>query len=527
MKILHLEDNPRDAELVRDLVEAEAPGFTITEVSTRDAYLRALAEGNHDLILSDFNLPGFTGLEALQLARKWSVEIPFIFMSGTIGEERAIEALHHGAADYVIKDRPKRLVPAMQRALQQAKLARERKAVEEQMLRVQRLENIGMLAAGIAHDFNNVLAPVLMGVPLLRMRHKAANDQKILASIENSAARGAALVKQILGFAQGVSGEPQLVQEKHIIRELLGVMEQTFPKSIRLEHQIAAGLWPLKANPTQLHQVLLNLCVNARDAMPKGGALTVRAANLRLDESGAAVIPGARPGSFLQIEVTDTGTGIPAEIREKIWEPFYTTKGADRGTGLGLSTVRGIVNSHGGVIALESDLDRGTTFRILLPALPGSDGVGGNEGTAEIPRGQGELIVVVDDDAAVREIAGAALTEHGYKVLAAADGTEALALLAPRNLEVRLVVTDLDMPNLDGVALARVVRALNPSIRILVVSGSLEEGVFRRPPPETGRFLGKPFTADALLRSVHESLNDGPAGSIGPASAPTGGQPNA
>lgn len=510
MNILHLEDNARDAVLLHSIFDEEWPGCQIETVAQREDFLARLAK-RPDLILSDFNMPGFNGLEALHLARERSPDIPFIFLSGTIGEDRAIEALQSGAADYVIKDRPKRLVPAMKRALREAQLARERKAAEEQMLRVQRLENIGMLAAGIAHDFNNVLAPVMMGVPLLRMRHKGESDQKILASIESSAARGAGLVKQILGFAHGVTGEPQLIQVKHLIKELLGVVEQTFPKSIRLEEAIVAGLWPLKANPTQLHQVLLNLCVNARDAMPEGGVLTVRAANRRVDYAGSPAIPGAKPGPYLQIEVADTGTGIPPQILERIWEPFFTTKEAGRGTGLGLSTVRGIVNDHGGVIKVSTGPNRGTTFRILLPALPGAEDLEPNGEAVTVPRGHGELIVVVDDDASVRDVASAALTGHGYKVLAAKDGTEALALLAPRNLEVRALVTDLDMPNLDGTTLVKIVRTLNPAIRILAVSGSAEAGQMRRPPPEAGRFLAKPFTADALLQAVHELLHAVPA----------------
>jgi signal transduction histidine kinase len=507
MNILHLEDNARDAELLHAQFTEEWPDCQIETVAQREDFLAQL-EKRPDLILSDFNMPGFNGLEALHLARERNPETPFIFLSGTIGEDRAIEALQHGAADYVLKDRPKRLVPAMKRALREAKLARERKAAEEQMLRVQRLENIGMLAAGIAHDFNNVLAPVMMGVPLLRMRHQGESDQKILASIESSAARGAGLVKQILGFAHGVTGEPQLIQPKHLIRELLGVIAQTFPKSIRLEERIAADLWPLKANPTQLHQVLLNLCVNARDAMPQGGVLTVRAANCHLDQAGVAAIPSARPGTYLQIEVADTGTGIPPKVLERIWEPFFTTKEAGHGTGLGLSTVRGIVDDHGGTITVETRLGQGTLFRVWLPALPDAEGVENNGTTVAVPHGRGEPIVVVDDDVSVRDVVSAALTGHGYKVLAAADGTEALALLAPRNLEVRAVVTDLDMPHLDGVALVRVVRTLNPAIRILAVSGSAEAGQLRRPPPEAGSFLAKPFTADTLLKAMHELLHE-------------------
>jgi len=506
MKILHLEDNAADAELTQDVFREEWPDCEVTLVDNRVDFVRHLRAG-HDLILSDFNLVNFNGLEALHLAKEQSPATPFIFLSGTIGEDRALEALRAGAADYVIKDRPKRLIPAMQRALNDAKLAREREAAKEQMLRVQRLENIGMLAAGIAHDFNNVLSPVLMGVPLLRMRHKGESDQKILASIESSALRGAGLVKQILGFAHGVTGEPQLVQPKHLLHELLEVMEQTFPKTIRLQDEIAANLWPLKANPTQLHQVVLNLCVNARDAMPSGGTLTLRAANRPLDAVGAASVTGTRPGPYLVIEVSDTGTGIPPAILARIWEPFFTTKEPGRGTGLGLSTVRGIVHDHHGVIAVQTRPGHGTLFEILLPAVPDQAGESSTAVTAAAPRGQGELILVVDDSAQVREITCATLVQHGYRALAAANGTEAVALFAPRCLEIRAVVTDLDMPELDGMALMKIAQTLNPALRVLLVSGSANNHDHRPRPPPGGKFLPKPFTAETLLGTVHEMLN--------------------
>jgi signal transduction histidine kinase len=524
MKILHLEDNARDAALVREVFREEWPDCRVKLVDNRADFLTQLADP-HDIILSDFNLVNFNGLEALHLAREKTPDIPFIFLSGTIGEDRALEALRSGASDYVIKDRPKRLIPAMRRALNDAKLQRERRAAEEQMLRVQRLENIGMLAAGIAHDFNNVLAPVLMGIPLLRPRVTGESDQRILTSMESSIQRGAGLVRQILGFAHGVTGEPQLIQPKHLISELMDIIQQTFPKTIRIQGDIGGGLWPLEVNPTQFHQVLLNLCVNARDAMPRGGTLRLHAVNQQLDEVGAAAISGARPGPYLLIEVSDTGTGIPPEVIERMWDPFFTTKGADRGTGLGLATVRGIVNGQGGVITVQTRVGYGTAFQILLPASPGSECVVDAAASAAIPRGQGELILVVDDDASVRDVTGATLTDHGYRVLAAADGTEALALFAPRSLEIRAVITDLDMPNLDGSALIRVVRTLNPAIRILTISGSADVDDPRRRAPQSGKFLAKPFNAKTLLGSIHELLQSRTTAPW-PTVAKSGGQGN-
>lgn len=514
MKILHLEDNPRDAELTHLGLLEQWPDCEIQVVASRIDFQAALAT-SPDLVLSDFNMPGYNGLEALRHARATAPEIPFIFLSGTIGEERALEALRSGASDYVIKDRPKRLIPAVERALNDVRLARERRATEEQMQRVQRLENIGMLAAGIAHDFNNVLAPLLMGIPLLRMRELPERDQKILASMENSASRGAGLVKQILGFAHGVTGEVQVIQPAHLIDEIVGMMRQTFPKTITITDRTEGRLWPIKANPTHFHQVLLNLCVNARDAMPKGGTLTIHAANQTLDEVGAASLPEALPGDYLALEITDTGTGIPSDVLAHIWEPFFTTKGEGKGTGLGLATVRGLVRDHAGIITLQSQPGRGTTFKLLFPATPGHEAAAVAGNLTTIPRGHGELVLVVDDDASVREITSATLSGHGYRALAAVDGTEALALFAPRSLEIRAVVTDLDMPNLDGVALVKVVQTLNPSIRIILVSGSANATDPRREPPPDGAFLSKPFSGELLLSTLHRLLNAPPkAGSI-------------
>jgi two-component system cell cycle sensor histidine kinase/response regulator CckA len=510
MKILHLEDNALDAELTRQTFLDEWPDCEVTLVETRSAFIAEFPSAP-DLIVSDFNLVNFTGLEALNLARQQLPEVPFIFLSGTIGEDRAIEALRGGANDYVIKDRPKRLIPAARRALEDVKLRRQRQETDEQMRRVQRLENIGMLAAGIAHDFNNILAPVLMGIPLLRTALTSESDERILASIERSAERGAGLVRQILGFGRGVTGEPQLIQPKHLIYEIIEVMARTFPKSIRIESNISSDLWPMKVNPTQLHQVLLNLCVNARDAMPQGGTLRIRASNKPLDQMSASAMAGVQPGPYLLFEVSDTGTGIPPEVVAKMWDPFFTTKEVGKGTGLGLATVKGIIGEHHGNITLQTHPGQGTTFQIILPAEPDNVSVVTDSASAVIPRGRGELILVVDDDANLREVAGATLVGHGYRVLAAADGTEGLALFAPRSLEIRLVLTDLDMPNLDGSAMTKVMRALNPAIRVLTVSGSSDVEEARRRISPNGAFLAKPFTAESLLRNVNDLLSHGSA----------------
>lgn len=507
MKILHVEDNAQDAELMHMLVHAEWPECNFKVVWEREKFLGALAAETPDLILCDFTLGGFNGKEALALAKEKSPETPFIYLSGTIGEDRAIEALKSGATDYIIKDRPKRLVTAIKRAIRDVQEKKQRKLAEEQFLRIQRLENIGMLAAGIAHDFNNVLAPIAMAVPLLRDRATDPQDRRILDNVEKSADRGAGLIRQILGFAQGIRGAPQEVQLKHLLRDLVNVLGQTFSKSIQIEENVASNLWPVRANPTHIHQIILNLCVNARDAMPQGGALRIRASNQTIDEATAATKKNVLAGAFVKVEVEDTGTGIPPEIVERIWEPFFTTKENGRGTGLGLSTVRGIVDDHQGFIILDTKAGRGTRFEIYLPAVPAAVAPPSEAQRPKARQGSGEFILVVDDDPNVRDVTNAIFTRNGYRVQTASDGTEALAILAQKGVEVQLVVTDVNMPNLDGIALAKIVRSLSPGTRILTITGIIDEYDRSEAAKLSGAMLIKPFTAEALLNAADELLN--------------------
>jgi len=387
----------------------------------------------------------------------------------------------------------------------------EKKLFEEKFLHAQRLDTIGMLAAGIAHDLNNVLAPIMFAAPLLRDGLSTPRDLKILDTVNKSAARGAGLVKQILGFAHSTASELQPTQVKHIARDIIGVITETFPKSIELQQKVPSDLWPVMGNATQIHQVLLNLCVNARDAMPQGGTLHITASNLRLDAAEATKIPGARPGPWLVFEVGDTGTGIAPEILERIWTPFFTTKGTGKGTGLGLSTVRGIVANHKGFVRLDTVVGRGTTFRVFLPAVESEAPQAGSASPFDMPNGHGELILVVDDDAGFRHIGTAILEKHGYRVLSCADGVEAIILFISRASEISLVITDVDMPRLGGTELARALPQLRPDIPIIAMSGLAPDEVGGSGALEaqkaTQAFLLKPIKAAALLGAVHRLLH--------------------
>ena len=384
----------------------------------------------------------------------------------------------------------------------------ERKETEERLLRAQRLENVGMLAAGIAHDFNNALAPLVMGCQLVRLHVSDAGGQRLLDTMERSTGRSVALVRQLLSFARGAGGQSQLLQLRHVLREVIELAEATFPKSIRVEAHLPGEPWPVQANPTQIHQVFLNLCVNARDAMPQGGELTLTAANCTLDAAAAAKIADARPGAFLTVEVRDTGTGIAPDVLARIWEPFFTTKGDGKGTGLGLSTVRGIVHNHGGFVTVRTHPGHGTAFTVYLPAAADAMTAGELEPHAAPPRrGEGELILVVDDEEPVREFTARILTDYGYRAVTACDGADAIAVFAPRAAEVRLLLTDLQMPMLSGAALAVALRRLQTGLPVVAMSGLDSDGS-ALDKDFAAAFLAKPFQAETLLSIVRRTLDE-------------------
>jgi PAS domain S-box-containing protein len=384
----------------------------------------------------------------------------------------------------------------------------ERKKLEEQIFRAQRMESIGILAGGIAHDLNNLLAPIMISIRLLRRDAKDSESQKIINTLEACSQRGAALVRQVLSFARGLEGQRIRVDLKNLLAELQLVMKEIFPRNIGLEFVLEEGVRAVSGDPTQLHQIFLNLCVNARDAMPNGGRLDINMENVVVDENYAADNPDSKTGEYVMVMVSDTGTGIAPGILDKIFEPFFTTKEHGKGTGLGLSTVLGIVKSHGGFIKVHSEPGQGTKFKVYLPARP-------VEQSPEIARlkppglrhGKGELILLVDDEPGIRVIAGRTLERFGYRVQLAGNGAEAAAIYAQHGHEISLVITDVSMPVMDGASLVLALKSINPQVRILVSSG-LTTSHFIAEAREAGihGFLPKPYTAEALLKALQQEL---------------------
>ncbi len=382
----------------------------------------------------------------------------------------------------------------------------EKKQLESQFLRAQRMESIGTLAGGIAHDLNNVLAPILMSAQLLQLKIADEQSQRLLKTMETNAKRGGALVKQVLSFARGIEGKRTIIQVRHLIFEIKQIALQTFPKSIEFYTALAPELWSVSANATQVHQVLMNLCVNARDAMPGGGTLSVSAENVFIDQNYARMNLNASVGAYILITVTDTGTGISPEILDKIFEPFFTTKEQGTGTGLGLSTTSGIIKSHGGFVNVYSELGKGTQFKVYLPAAAGTTTQAAE--SMELPIGNGELILIVDDEAAICEVTKTSLETYDYKVLTASDGIEAIALYAQHQDEISVVLMDMMMPSMDGLTTIPTLQKIKPQVKIIAVSGlASREQVSAAMGAGVKAFLSKPFTAQELLKTINSVLN--------------------
>ncbi len=407
------------------------------------------------------------------------------------------------AADVIAKEMPDGDIVAVIRDIT------ERKNLERQFLRAQRMEGIGTMAGGMAHDLNNVLTPILMSVEVLRDLARTESDHALLDTLQVSAQRGAELVRQVLAFARGIDGERVSLNPIDLTAELVKVLRETLPKNIEVTWQPPATLWSLTGDPTQVHQVLLNLSINARDAMPNGGRLSISLTNTTIDDAAAETMPEARSGPYVVMTVTDTGMGMTEATRDRLFEPFFTTKEVGKGTGLGLSTTLAIVKSHRGFMAVSSQPGQGAEFKVYLPADPSAmaETDAGPEARPAHVRGNGELVLVVDDEESIRSLAAAMLQRSGYRVLLAANGVEALALYSQHQDEIAAVLTDIAMPVMDGPATIKALIALNPAVTIIATSGFAPSWS-----PEVAaasgvrHFVSKPYTTEAMLSAIQQAL---------------------
>lgn len=380
----------------------------------------------------------------------------------------------------------------------------EKKQLEAQFFRAQRLESLGTLASGIAHDLNNVLTPILSVAQLLPLRLTDLDDrtQNLLKILESSAHRGADLIKQILSFAQGIEGKHVSIQPAHLLLDIQKIVEQTLPKSIEIERDVPADLATVSGDMTQLHQVLMNLCINARDAMPQGGTLKIQATNRSIDDPFVRTHLSAKVGNYVEITITDTGTGIAPQLLDRIFDPFFTTKAIGTGTGLGLSAVIGIIKSHGGFLDVQSQVGQGTQFQIYLPT---SDAPRLDQNEPELPSGQQQLILVVDDERAISELIKTTLETYNYRVLIANNGAEAIEIYHQQR-EIASVLIDLMMPVMDGLTTVTALHQLNPNLPVVAMSGlSSVESVAQAKRFGCRYFLPKPYTTQDLLQVLFNS----------------------
>jgi PAS domain S-box-containing protein len=440
-------------------------------------------------------VPGWGGLEQLghrgerDESGEWRGEVRLV---AGHGEERTVEI-----SQTLVRDdegRPRARLSIITDVT-------EKKQLEARFLRAQRLESIGTLAGGIAHDLNNVLTPVLVGVSSLRQAPPEEQQQAVLDAIETSARRGAELVRQVLEFARGHRGERRIFDVRPVLLSTQRLLEHSFPKSIQIDTCVPASLARVVGDATQLSQVLMNVCVNARDAMPNGGRLTIRAHSAVLDERAVRAYPEARAGPYVVISVTDTGTGMAAEVLDKIFDPFFTTKELGQGTGLGLATAQGLVRHHGGFIDVVSQIGQGSTFHIWLPATE-QPVEPAHITSAEVPRGQQQGVLVVDDEEVIRKVVRATLEEAGYRVLSAADGAEALAVYARHRGEIDVVLMDLMMPVMDGPTAIQALRKIGPGVRIIAASGLTSPQDIGGEELGERAFLAKPYTKQQLLQTL-------------------------
>jgi two-component system, cell cycle sensor histidine kinase and response regulator CckA len=507
LKLLIVEDSEVDAELLARAIR-KSYQVAYTRVDSREALRTGLLE-RWDLVISDHTIPGFSGIAALQMVREKFPDLPFIFVSGTIGEDVAVEAMRVGAQDYVMKGNLARLIPAIERELREAKNREERKKIEQRMQQLEKFEAIGKLAGGVAHDFNNVIGAI-MGWAELGKDEVAEGSRaaKFFQNIRAQAERAAGLTRQLLAFARRQTLAPRIVDLNQMVSETTALLQKAIGEQIEIKLVLAPDLQSTCADPSQMEQVLMNLCFNARDAMPKGGQLLIETHNVELDDTYVRRHEYARPGRYVALSVSDTGTGMDATTLKRLFEPFFTTKELGKGTGLGLATAYGIVKQHEGLIEVYSEPLKGSMFHVYLPASNGAAQGKSSGATEDAIRGGTETILVAEDHAGNLEMVDEMLRKLGYRVILAKDGGEALRKFRQHCDEIAIALLDVVMPQMGGPEAYEKIAAIKPGVPVIFSSGYSEEGARLASLVERGATLmQKPYAPKVLARKIREVLD--------------------
>lgn len=509
LRVLMVEDSEDDAALLGREIRRGGYEVTLQRVDSSAAMSAALRSQPWDLVICDYSMPHFSGTDALKLLRATGSEVPFIFVSGTIGEDVAVAALKQGAQDYVMKDNLKRLLPAIQREIQEAALRRERKQLEREVQRLQKFEAIGRLSGGIAHDFNNALGVILGWAQMAYDEAPAGSPlQKKLQTIVDQAQRTAGLTNQLLAFSRRQVLQPRNIDLNGLVSDTTRLLQGVLGEQIEIKISLAQDLPPVRADATQIEQVLMNLCLNARDAMPQGGRLLIETQGIQIGEDFSRIHSYATPGLYVSLSISDTGAGMDAATLDRIFEPFFTTKETGRGTGLGLATVYGTVKQHGGFVNVYSEPGQGTTFRVYLHASSGAPEARCRPEFEQRVAGGTETILVAEDHEALRALAREALVSQGYRVIFASNGAEAVRLFEANSQDIRLALLDVVMPVLSGPEAYSQMCAIRPDLPVIFTTGYTAELASLNHKIEEGAvFLQKPYSPQTLARAIRNTLD--------------------
>ncbi len=507
LRVLFVEDSDDDAALQVRLLRQADFDVTFARVDNRQSLGEALGQ-KWDLVISDYSMPDFSGTEALRIVRDKGLDIPFIFVSGTIGEDTAVSALKNGAQDYLMKSNFRRLIPAVHRELREIEDRRQRRRLEFQVHQLQRFEAIGRLAGGIAHDFNNVIGAIMgwaeMGCDDISPEKARERFQKIRSQAE----RAASLTRQLLAFARRQILQPCNTNLNNVVREEINLLKNVIGERIVIDMHLDQNARAVWADPSQIEQIIMNLCLNARDAMPEGGKLSIHTKNVEVTEEHHRRSAYALPGSYVELTVTDNGSGIDAETMEHIFEPFFTTKEMGKGTGLGLATVYGIVKQHKGFIDVESAPGRGTAFRVFLPVGQGE--VKAQDKSADLPlKGGAERILIAEDNEDLRDTTRLILENLGYQVFTAATGEEAMHTFEQAKPPIDLALLDVVLPVINGPDVYQKMSAIRPDLPVIFTTGYAPESNLMavRSGGNAAAILQKPYGSKHLAQKIRETLD--------------------